>query len=291
MFAAQAIEWAHVGADRLEDPGLMSAAASECWLSRRALMRALVTGGCGFVGASLCRRLSESGDEVIALDDLSLGPETALGRRASARRRRHPRSRSRRLIAEHRPQVVFHLAAIHFIPDCERDPARAVAVNVEGTQRVLDAAHGRRCRRGRRRVQRRRLRAQPRPPPRGQRARAHRRLRSHQALGRAARRPPPPADRHPHGDREAVQRLRARRDEPAPDPDDPPPGRAGRRASAGEPLHQAQLPLRRGRHRRPGVAGSACPGRLAPGRQHRRQRGLRRDRDRRDRPAGCWGAS
>ncbi len=103
-------------------------------------MRALVTGGCGFVGASLCRRLSEAGDEVIALDDLSLGPEDALGDDVPLLIAGVGDPRLGGLIAEHSPQVVFHLAAIHFIPACERDPARAVAVNVEGTQRVLDAA-------------------------------------------------------------------------------------------------------------------------------------------------------
>ena len=103
-------------------------------------MRALVTGGCGFVGASLCRQLSASGEEVIALDDLSLGAATALGPevRLVEADIRDPELAD--VVAELRPDVVFHLAAIHFIPACEADPARAVAVNVEGTQRVLDAS-------------------------------------------------------------------------------------------------------------------------------------------------------
>ena len=109
-------------------------------MSLKALMRALVTGGCGFVGLSLCRRLSESGDEVIAVDDLSLGPEKALGDGIQLLVADIGDPALGALIEEHSPQVVFHLAAIHFIPACERDPARAVAINVEGTQRVLDAA-------------------------------------------------------------------------------------------------------------------------------------------------------
>ncbi|MGZ8666722.1 MAG: NAD-dependent epimerase/dehydratase family protein [Solirubrobacterales bacterium] len=103
-------------------------------------MRALVTGGCGFVGAGLCRRLCEAGEEVIALDDLSLGSETAVGAdvRLLVADVRDPDLGD--AISAVRPEIVFHLAAIHYIPACEEDPAKAVAVNVEGTQRVLDAA-------------------------------------------------------------------------------------------------------------------------------------------------------
>ncbi len=39
-----------------------------------------------------------------------------------------------------RPDAVVHLAALHFIPDCEREPSRTLRINVEGTQNVLAAA-------------------------------------------------------------------------------------------------------------------------------------------------------
>ena len=44
-----------------------------------------------------------------------------------------------RIFASFRPETVFHLAAVHFIPDCDADPLRCLQVNVEGTRAVLEA--------------------------------------------------------------------------------------------------------------------------------------------------------
>ena len=41
--------------------------------------RTLVTGGAGFIGSHLCKRLLDSGAEVYALDDLSTGSITNVG--------------------------------------------------------------------------------------------------------------------------------------------------------------------------------------------------------------------
>src|SRR5262249_49522505 len=41
---------------------------------------------------------------------------------------------------EHRPGSIVHLAAVHHIPTCEREPHLALDVNVLGTQSLLDAA-------------------------------------------------------------------------------------------------------------------------------------------------------
>jgi UDP-glucose 4-epimerase len=45
----------------------------------------------------------------------------------------------REVVAAVRPAVVFHLAAIHFIPYCVAHPSETLLVNVLGTQLVLDA--------------------------------------------------------------------------------------------------------------------------------------------------------
>ena len=104
------------------------------------MTRALVTGGCGFVGSALCSQLMETGHEVVALDDLRLGSEDSLptGVPLTVADVRDPALE--RILVAHRPDVVFHLAAIHFVPACEDEPAEAISVNVEGTQRVLAAS-------------------------------------------------------------------------------------------------------------------------------------------------------
>jgi UDP-glucose 4-epimerase len=108
-------------------------------------VRYLITGGAGFIGSHLADRLVARGDEVIILDDLSTG------RRRHLARLRGPvdlvvddvRSpRTAEAIAAFRPDVVLHLAAMHYIPACVRDPARTLDVNVGGTETVLDALDG-----------------------------------------------------------------------------------------------------------------------------------------------------
>jgi UDP-glucose 4-epimerase len=101
--------------------------------------RALVTGGCGFVGSTLCRRLADAGYDVLAVDNLSLGSPKALDDRVRLAISDIRDPALGRVVAAHKPALIFHLAAIHFIPACEQDPARAISVNVEGTQRLLEA--------------------------------------------------------------------------------------------------------------------------------------------------------
>jgi UDP-glucose 4-epimerase len=109
-------------------------------MSRRRIM---VTGGCGFVGARLVRKLVEgSNDDVIVLDDCSLGvPENLDSAAASVALDRvdvRDAPAVERAMREHAPHLVIHLAAVHFIPACDADPKRCVDVNVGGTQSVLD---------------------------------------------------------------------------------------------------------------------------------------------------------
>ena len=105
------------------------------------MMRCLVTGGCGFVGSALVHRLLAESCEVVVVDDLSRGACENLGpdRDRVSVVHEDVTNGLNRIFASFQPQAVFHLAALHFIPDCDADPALCLRVNVDGTRSVLDA--------------------------------------------------------------------------------------------------------------------------------------------------------
>jgi UDP-glucose 4-epimerase len=108
-------------------------------------MRALVTGGAGFIGSNLVDALLARGDEVTVVDDLSTGrrenlePGLAAGAtlvEADIRDREALEGVAR----EHEPEVVFHLAAQIDVRKSIADPAFDASINVGGTANVLEAA-------------------------------------------------------------------------------------------------------------------------------------------------------
>jgi UDP-glucose 4-epimerase len=108
-------------------------------------MRALVTGGAGFIGSNLVDALLDRGDEVTVVDNLFTGRDVNL---AGARERGiafhdtdiRDGAALREIFAEARPEVVFHLAAQIDVRRSIEDPAYDAAVNVIGTINVLEAA-------------------------------------------------------------------------------------------------------------------------------------------------------
>lgn len=109
--------------------------------------KAWVIGGAGFIGSHVVDRCLEEGMEVVVYDNFSTGKRSFLPEVSECHIIEGDildgASLSREM-KESTPDVVFHLAAIHHIPTCEKLPERALRANIEGTATVLQACavHG-----------------------------------------------------------------------------------------------------------------------------------------------------
>jgi len=109
-------------------------------------MRALVTGGAGFIGSTLVDRLLAEGHAVDVVDDLSTGSLANLAQARAAGGEfsfhqldvREPELVD--LVARRSPEVVFHLAAQASVPVSIQRPVLDADINVIGSLRVLEGA-------------------------------------------------------------------------------------------------------------------------------------------------------
>lgn len=108
-------------------------------------MQVLVTGAAGFIGSTLVDRLLADGHTVVGVDDLSTGATANLDD-AHARggfelvEADVVNADLAGLLAERRPEVVFHLAAQIDVRRSVLDPEFDATVNVVGTVRLAEAA-------------------------------------------------------------------------------------------------------------------------------------------------------
>lgn len=105
--------------------------------------RILITGGNGFVGREVARLLYADHD-VCIVDNLRSGPLRFQADELQKLRFKPiditDASAVGRLLADFAPDAIIHLAAIHYIPECEDNPALAVDTNIHGTVNLLVAA-------------------------------------------------------------------------------------------------------------------------------------------------------
>jgi len=108
-------------------------------------MQALVTGAAGFIGSALVDRLLADGHAVVGLDDLSTGQAVNLDSAGG-----HDEFEFLEadvvsgdldaVLAAHRPEVVYHLAAQIDVRCSVADPESDAMANVIGTVRLAEAA-------------------------------------------------------------------------------------------------------------------------------------------------------
>lgn len=111
----------------------------------------IVTGGGGSIGSEICERVVAFGAARLLIVEhsepaLYAITETlaALGSAASIEGRIadiRDRERIMRLMAEFKPDIVFHAAALKHVPILERDWSEGVKTNIFGSINVADAAH------------------------------------------------------------------------------------------------------------------------------------------------------
>lgn len=104
--------------------------------------KVLVTGGAGFIGSHLCEQLTAAGACVRILDNFSTGSldnltyildqiEVIKGSITNF---------DTCLEASKGTDIIFHLAALVSVAECEKDPSLGLITNITGTHHILEAA-------------------------------------------------------------------------------------------------------------------------------------------------------
>jgi len=108
-------------------------------------MKALITGGAGFIGSHLAERLLRDGEEVVIIDNLRTGRlenlETFRQYATLEFVRGDIRDATLMQMLVAQCDVVFHLAAAVGVQLIADDPVHTIETNIGGTETVLDAAN------------------------------------------------------------------------------------------------------------------------------------------------------
>ncbi len=104
-------------------------------------MKVLVTGAAGFIGSAIVPALQKEGYEIYVLDNLSFGSREFIDIPDSHFFLADIRDAAKvqEITGCVKPDIVIHLAAIHFIPYCNQHPVEAADINIRGTMNVLNA--------------------------------------------------------------------------------------------------------------------------------------------------------
>ncbi|REJ82293.1 MAG: NAD(P)-dependent oxidoreductase [Bacteroidetes bacterium] len=108
------------------------------------MKKAVITGGAGFIGSHLSDILLANAFKVCVIDNFSLG-------RTDFLQNDNPNLEVAEadildyaaisdIMIRFQPEIVFHLAALHHIPTCENEPAKAIVINISGSENVFMAS-------------------------------------------------------------------------------------------------------------------------------------------------------
>ena len=103
-------------------------------------VKVLITGGAGFIGSHIARGVAARGWDPVILDDLSTGSRAAIPTGVELVLHDISRSDTADVVALIGADVVIHAAAQVSVARSMADPARDRAVNVVGTERVLEGS-------------------------------------------------------------------------------------------------------------------------------------------------------
>jgi len=106
------------------------------------MSKILITGGAGFIGSAVIQHLQKTNHEIFVIDNLSFGDRKFISIPDANFFEVNilDKQRVHTVITGIRPNIIIHLAAIHFIPYCNEHPYDSSDINIRGTMHVLDAA-------------------------------------------------------------------------------------------------------------------------------------------------------
>jgi UDP-glucose 4-epimerase len=104
-------------------------------------MRVLVTGGAGFIGSAVIQELQKFKHEIFVIDDLSFGNREFIDIPDSKFFNINilDKNAVENVFNSIDPEWVIHLAAIHFIPYCNKHPFESSDINIRGSINIINA--------------------------------------------------------------------------------------------------------------------------------------------------------
>ena len=102
-------------------------------------MKTLVTGGAGFIGCAVIDKLQREGHEIFVIDNLSFGKREFINIDDDHFYNADilDREAINNIFNKIKPEIVIHLAAVHFIPYCNQHPYESSNININGTINIF----------------------------------------------------------------------------------------------------------------------------------------------------------